>query len=92
MFQLFSLCQCFVNDKIVKHVLWRMHIYIWNIAQHHCLKEQYCHSQSRLSTGHGIGVVVSDEHSDWKLLAHLCSSNGNMTLSRGGIMEVTELI
>ena len=33
-----------------------------------------------------------DEHSDWKLLAQLCSSNGNMTLSCGILCSVTELI
>ena len=45
------------------------------------LKEQYRHDQSRLSTGHGIGVLVQDEHNDWKWLAHiLWSSNGNMTV------------
>ena len=56
------------------------------------LKGQYRHDQSRLSTGHGIGdgVRVYDEHSDWKLLAHLCRSNGNMTLPCGVL--VTELI
>ena len=31
------------------------------------LKGQYRHD--RHSTVHGIGVLVSDEHSDWKLLA-----------------------
>ena len=62
-----------------------------NIPGANWLKEQYSHDQSRLSTGHGVGVLVWDEHSDWKLLAHLCSSNGNITLSRGGIMAVTEL-
>ena len=46
------------------------------------LKEKYRHNQSRLSTGHGIGVLV--------LLAHLCSSNGNMTLSWRELFSVTE--
>ena len=31
---------------------------------HGCLKGQYRHNQSRLSTGNGIGVRVQDEHSD----------------------------
>ena len=26
----------------------------------------YHHDQSRISTGHGIGFLVQDEHSDWK--------------------------
>ena len=56
------------------------------------LKGQYRHDQSRLSTGHGIKVLVQDEHRDGKLLAHLCSSNGNMTLSCGVLFSVTELI
>ena len=56
------------------------------------LKGQYRHDQSRLSTGHGIGVLVQDELSDWKLLAHSCSGNGNMTLSSGVLFSVTELI
>ena len=30
------------------------------------LNGQYRHDQSRLSTGHGIGVLVLDELSDWK--------------------------
>ena len=42
----------------------------------YCLKGQHSHDQSRLSTWRGISVLVSDEHSEWKLLAHLCSSNG----------------
>ena len=29
-----------------------------------CLKGQYHHDQSRLLTGHGIGVIVLDELSD----------------------------
>ena len=45
------------------------------------LKEQYRNDRNRLSIGHGIGVLVSDEPRDWKLVAHLCSSNGNITLS-----------
>ena len=44
-----------------------------------------------ITTGHGISVLVSDEHGDWKLLAHLCSSNGNMTLSCGLFFSNTEL-
>ena len=48
-------------------------------------------SESRLR-GHGIGALVQDEHSDWKLLAHLCSSNGNMTLKWCIFVSVTELI
>ena len=56
------------------------------------LKGHYCHDQNRLSTGHGIGVLVKDEHSDWKVLSHLCSSNGDMTLSCGVLFSVTELI
>ena len=47
------------------------------------LKGQYRHDQSRLSTGHGI------RH--WKLLTHLCSSNGNMTLLCRVLFSVTEL-
>ena len=31
-------------------------------------------------------------NSDWKSLPHLCSSNGNMTLSYGVLFSVTELI
>ena len=46
------------------------------------LKGQHRHDQNRLSTGHGIGVLVEEEHSDWNLLAHLCSSNSNMALSK----------
>ena len=53
-----------------------------------CLKGQYRHDQSRHSTGHGIGVAVKDEHSEWKLLARLYSSNGNVTLSCGVLFSV----
>ena len=56
------------------------------------LKGLYRYDQGRLSTGHGIGVLVQDEHSDWKLLAHLFSSKGNMTLSCGVLFSVAELI
>ena len=48
------------------------------------LKGQYHHNQRRPSTGHGIGVLVLDEDSDWKLLPHLRSSNGNIMLGGGG--------
>ena len=41
------------------------------------LKGQYRHDSNSLSTVHGIGVLVKDEHSDWGSLVHLCSSNGN---------------
>ena len=61
----------------------QVHVHSWNhqscITWGACtLKGQYCHDQSRRSTGHGIGVLVY-----WRLLAHLCSSTGNMTLSCG---------
>ena len=52
------------------------------------LKGTVLYDQSRLSTGHGIGVLDYDEHSDWKLLAYLCSSNGNMTLSCGYYIQL----
>ena len=65
-------------------------IIIYIIMDMHSLKGQYRHDQSSLSTGYGIGV--QDEHSDWGLLAHLCTSNGNMTLSCGVLIAVTELI
>ena len=48
------------------------------------LKGQYHHDRSRLSTGYGIIVLVYKmNNSDWKLPAHLCSSNGDVTLSCG---------
>ena len=59
------------------------------------LKRQYRPGQSRLSTGHWIGVLVSLRWTqyDWKLLAHVCSSNSNiMTFSCGVLFSVTELI
>ena len=33
------------------------------------LKGHYRHDQSSLLTGHGIGVLVKDEHSDWLIYA-----------------------
>ena len=50
------------------------------------LKGQYRHDQSRLSTGYGIGVLFSYEHSDCKLLAHLRISNGNYDHIMWGII------
>ena len=35
---------------------------------------------------------MNTQHSNWKLMAHLCSSNGDMTLSCGVLFSVTELI
>ena len=49
------------------------------------LMGQYRHNQSRISTGHGIGVLFQDEHSDWKL----CRSNGNMTLLCGVLFSTS---
>ena len=51
--------------------IWKL-AYTYNYCKcAHSLKGQYRHNQSRLSTGHGIGVIVYDEHSDWKLLARM---------------------
>ena len=68
---------------------WTSDFAVTAVASNECtcgtfyLKVQYHHNQSRLSTEHGTSapVKLKDEHSDWKLLAHLCSSNSNMTLS-----------
>ena len=57
----------FISDQSIVHTT----IHVVVVAKiflisdiFHALKGQYRHNQSRLSTGHGIGVLVQDEHSD----------------------------
>ena len=64
-------------------------ILLWNIhLRCYRLKGQYRHNQSRLLTEHGIDVLVQARwlHSDWKLLAHLWNSNGNLWPYHVGII------